>query len=268
VHAALPFKAPTLVVAHSCVVSWWQAVKKTLPPGSWEQYADAVHKGLVSADVVVAPTRAMHDSIIANYGEPAQSLVIPNGRHVEPLDAGPKWPFVISAGRLWDEAKNVRLLEQAAGRFSWPVWLAGETMLTQSQHYHRRNVNLLGQLSFPELTRWLHRAAIYALPARYEPFGLSALEAGLCGCALVLGDIESLREVWGRAALYVSPDDCDQLASVIQGLIDHPERCNRFRQMARERASKYPPERMASGYAALYRRLATRSGVQEAACAS
>ncbi len=32
------------------------------------------------------------------------------------------------------------------------------------------------------------------LPARYEPFGLSVLEAALSGCALVLGDIPSLRE--------------------------------------------------------------------------
>jgi glycogen synthase len=54
---------------------------------------------------------------------------------------------------------------------------------------------------------WYARASIYALPARYEPFGLSALEAALSGCALILGDIPSLREVWLEAAPYVSPDD-------------------------------------------------------------
>ena len=36
------------------------------------------------------------------------------------------------------------------------------------------------------------------LPARYEPFGLSILEAALSGCALVLGDLPSLRELWDR----------------------------------------------------------------------
>ena len=50
-------------------------------------------------------------------------------------------------------------------------------------------------------------AAIYALPARYEPFRLEVLEAAAPGCALVLGDIASLRELWDGAALFVAPDD-------------------------------------------------------------
>jgi hypothetical protein len=60
-----------------------------------------------------------------------------------------------------------------------------------------RRVRCLGPLEASELAGWMHRAAIYALPARYEPFGLSALEAAQAGCALVLGDLSSLREVWG-----------------------------------------------------------------------
>jgi len=238
VHAALPFKAPVMITAHSCVVSWWQAVKKCSPPDSWNAYAHAVRKGIEAADMVVAPTRAMLNTIIANYGSPTRSQVVPNGRRLDVTGTSPKWPFIISAGRLWDEAKNVRLLEEVASRLPWPVWLAGETMLTQSQPFRRRNVNLLGPLPFPELARWLDRAAIYALPARYEPFGLSVVEAALCGCALVLGDIESLREVWGQAALYVSPDDRDGLAATLQGLIDDPERCHHQGRIARERALK------------------------------
>src|SRR4051812_44792716 len=34
-HAALPFAAPIVCVAHSCVVSWWQAVKGEAAPPSW-----------------------------------------------------------------------------------------------------------------------------------------------------------------------------------------------------------------------------------------
>lgn len=68
------------------------------------------------------------------------------------------------------------------------------------------------------LAQWYAHAAIYALPARYEPFGLSALEAGLSGCALVLGDIPSLREIWGDAALFVPPDDA-ALHAVLMELI-------------------------------------------------
>ena len=47
-------------------------------------------------------------------------------------------------------------------------------------------------LSGEDIRPWFARAGIYALPAVYEPFGLSVLEAALSGCALVLGDIPSL----------------------------------------------------------------------------
>src|SRR3954467_12145905 len=38
VHAALPWKHPVIVVAHSCVYSWWQAVHRCDPPGEWQIY--------------------------------------------------------------------------------------------------------------------------------------------------------------------------------------------------------------------------------------
>jgi glycosyltransferase involved in cell wall biosynthesis len=273
VHAALPFQAPTLVVAHSCVLTWWHAVKRTATPQTWAHYEAAVRRGLNGANAVVAPTRAMLEALISVYGRLPRSIVVPNGRRPF-AEANPKWPFILSAGRLWDEAKNITLLEEAAPRLSWPVWLAGETSLTQSQPVRRRsNVNLLGQLSFAELANWMSRAAIYALPARYEPFGLSALEAALCGCTLVLGDIPSLREVWGKAALFVSPDDRDELVEVLQRLIDNPDTLQHMGALACERALKYSPENMGDRYVALYHELASppaqRATRQEAtACAS
>ena len=36
-HAALPFAAPKLVVAHSCVCSWWRAVHREAAPASWDK---------------------------------------------------------------------------------------------------------------------------------------------------------------------------------------------------------------------------------------
>ena len=95
------------------------------------------------------------------------------------------------------------------------------------------------------------RAAVFAAPSTYEPFGLAALEAGLAGCALVLGDLPSLREVWGDAALYVDPRDDEALAAAVRVALAQPE----LGEAARERARAYTPERMARGYLELYERL-------------
>ena len=40
--------------------------------------------------------------------------------------------------------------------------------------------------------------------ALYEPFGLAVLEAAQAGCALVLSDIPTFRELWDGAALFVA----------------------------------------------------------------
>src|SRR5205085_8005383 len=94
-----------------------------------------------------------------------------------------------------------------------------------------------------------------------EPFGLSALEAARAGCALVLGDIPSQREVWQDAALFVPPDDPDALAATVQSLVDDPTRRAMMAARARRRAASFTAYRMARSYFALYRRLAARRAI-------
>jgi glycosyltransferase involved in cell wall biosynthesis len=113
----------------------------------------------------------------------------------------------------------------------------------------------LGRLSAEELARWYAIAAIYVLPARYEPFGLSVVEAALSGCALVLGDIPSLREIWGEAAVFVPPDDGEAVAGAINALITDSTRRCQLAKMARDRAVEFTPQRMASGYLKAYQDL-------------
>ena len=45
-HAALPWKSPVIVVAHSCVLSWFEAVRRTAAPVEWDAYRNAVRQGL------------------------------------------------------------------------------------------------------------------------------------------------------------------------------------------------------------------------------
>lgn len=251
---ALPFAAPTLVVAHSCVLSWWQAVHHCAAPMEWETYRDSVEHGLEGADLVVAPTASMLGALKRHYGLDRGGIVIPNGRRSALYQPGVKEPGVLAAGRLWDAAKNLEALEAVAPDIDWPVRVAGCNVHPDGGVRAGTHVDLLGELAPSELARELARASIYALPARYEPFGLSALEAGLCGCALVLGDIPSLREVWENAALYVAPDDHDALRKTLQRLIGDEALRADMAQRARTRALHYSPARMAQRYLLAYAR--------------
>lgn len=253
-HGALEWGAPVLIAAHSCVLSWWGAVKGEEAPARYDEYQCRVAAGLAAAKIVVAPTATMLEALRTHYGALPPRRVVFNARHPGDFPARTsKQARVITAGRLWDEAKNVATLDAAATLVGWPIHVAGDRTSPDGARAPLRNVRGLGKLAPPEMAAQLAASAIYALPARYEPFGLSALEAGLCGCALVLGDLLSLREVWGDAALFVPPNDAPALAQTLNGLIADPARLRDYGRRACRRARRYSPEKMAAGYLAAYR---------------
>jgi glycosyltransferase involved in cell wall biosynthesis len=136
------------------------------------------------------------------------------------------------------------------------------------------NYHALGFLSREEIAKWLSAASIYCAPARYEPFGLSILEAALSGCALVLGDIPSLREIWDGAGVFVDPTNGDATAAAIQELIANSvfrEKCGR---RARLRALEFTAARMAARYVEIYQAMQSQAAgrqplrTEALACAS
>jgi glycogen(starch) synthase len=252
VHGSIDWRAPKVVVAHSCVLSWWEAVHRTLAPPEWDEYRARVSAGIHAADLVIAPSQAMLAAIEKNYGALRSAKVIPNGRDARAYRPATKEPFILTAGRFWDQAKNLSTLDGAAAALEWPVYAAGEGGIPAGIHP-------LGRLSSPDLREWYSRASIFTLPARYEPFGLSILEAALSGCALVLGDIPSLRENWEDAALFAPPDDTNALASQLRSLIHSAETRRRYQIAACDRAQQFTVEKMAEAYLDCYAALRCRS---------
>jgi glycogen(starch) synthase len=250
---SLPLRAPKFLVAHSCVVSWWRGVRGGEPPVEWDHYREVVQRGLRGADLVGAPTRDMLMSLAANYGYRQPGVVLPNGRDPDAYLPAAKRPVILSAGRLWDEAKNLQALEEVAAGLPWPIMVAGSNHGPEGGLRASRGVRRLGELPADELSRHYASASIYAHPARYEPFGLAPLEAALAGCALVLGDLPSLREIWGDAACYVAPDDHAALQRALLQLIDHPTRLAAQARKARAVALRHSGASMATAYLAAYR---------------
>ena len=265
-HGGLDWGAPVVMVGHSDVCSWFRAVRGEEAPRAWERYRRVVAGGLRAADCVIAPTDALLDSLDADYGPLPRARVIHNGRDAARFRAADdKAPVVLAAGRLWDDAKNLAALEAAAPRVRWPIVVAGSTEHPDGGARMPAGVHALGRCSADEMATLYARSAIYALPARYEPFGLSILEAALSGCALVLGDIATLRELWDGAAEFVAPDDRDGLVAAIGRLTDEPARRREYARAARARAADYSSRRMALAYLDAYR--AVLAAREEVVCA-
>jgi glycosyltransferase involved in cell wall biosynthesis len=94
---------------------------------------------------------------------------------------------------------------------------------------------------------------------------VAPLEAALAGCALVLGDIPTLREVWGDAALYADPRDDEALLAALTRVRCDAALRGRLAAAARERARRYTPEATADRYLELYEQLAVAEPVEAVA---
>lgn len=251
-HGNLAWHAPVVTVGHSCVYSWWNAVHSSEPPAAeWAEYRRRVREGLQASNMAVGVSRTTLRELQQWYGL-SSGAVVYNGHRVRSYEPAQKEAFVLSTGRVWDAAKNMSALDAAAKMTRWPVYVAGEAQHPEGGRRALQHIVSLGRLSSDDLRPWFARAGIYALPAIYEPFGLSVLEAALSGCALVLGDIPSLREIWGDAALYVRPSDDEALALCINMLTVRPAVRDEFGRKARVRALRFTTDRMANEYLAVY----------------
>jgi glycosyltransferase involved in cell wall biosynthesis len=258
-HGALPWNVPVVVTHHSSVASWWHAVKGSPLPADWRRYQREVERSLRAATIISAPSHAALSDIGRDYNvDMPDARAIHNGLSLDGFRISEKEEFILSAGRLWDEGKNVRVLAEVSPRLPWPVYLAGDSHTPDGTAAPLTGCRLLGKLNPAELSALYSRAAIYALPARYEPFGLSILEAALSGCALLLGDIPSLREIWQDAAAFVPPDDIPSLEAALCHLIADPLYRARMAQLALRRAREFSQLRMVDGYLSVYQSALTK----------
>ena len=267
-YGSLPWNAPVLISAHGCVLSWWQAVHDQQPPRSWSRYHAEVAAGLRGANIVVASTRVELDALTRLYSpiplvrqSPLRFPCLRVIRHG--CDAGDFRPmtkrhYVFSMGCVGDETLNFEMLDAVAEDLPWPVVLAGKGSSEEKRKDPFAHINFLDAPTADEIAFKLGHAAIFALPTRYEPFGFAVLEAALAGCALVLGDIPSLRETWGDAALFAPPDDRKAFAAVLNGIIEDANLRRKMAVRAREFALTLTPQRIADGIYECYREILVR----------
>jgi glycosyltransferase involved in cell wall biosynthesis len=244
---------PVVTVVHSCVATWWSAAGAGPLPADFAWQTALVRAGLSRADAIVCPSRAFAERLRDGYRLAALPRVVYNGRRAPAANAAPPECFVLTAGRLWDEGKGAAMLDCAAARLDVRFEAAGATVSPAGDRITLDHLQSLGHLDDEALAGRLALRPVFASAARYEPFGLAVLEAAQAGCALVLADIPTFRELWEGVATFVDPLDDRGFASAISALIgDMPLRLARG-ELARRRAARFTPEATAAGMAALYR---------------
>ncbi|NPD65464.1 glycosyltransferase family 4 protein [Lichenicola cladoniae] len=245
---------PVIAVLHSCLATWWRAMRDGPPPKDFRWRIEVTADGLRRAEHIVAPSRAFRNMAVEAYDNCRPITVVLNGRDPPAGLFGPasaRTRQVLSAGRFWDEGKDVATLDRAAALVDAPVQAAGSFRGPNGQEAASSSLVRLGSLGEPALALAFADTRVFVSTARYEPFGLAVLEAAQCGLALVLSDITSFRELWDGAALFVRPGDAADFASATMQALDNPDL---LAANAHARASQYSAAGMAGATLALHHR--------------
>ena len=253
--AAAKFAMPVLAVDHGTLGPWWDAVRGygIDPALAWN--IEATGRGLRAASRVVAPTRAHAIAVARCYDLAVRPDVIHNGRTPLALPASAPVREALTIGRLWDEAKGVRVLDAAAERLNMPFVAIGATEAPHGSTVSPPHLRVLGPQPDTAIAARLAGRPVYVTAARFEPFGLAVLEAAQAGCPLVLSDIPSFRELWDGAARFVRPDDAAGFAEAVAALLDDDAARDAASNAARSRSARYTAQAMARRMDALYRRM-------------
>ncbi|MDB5685230.1 MAG: glycosyltransferase [Sphingomonas bacterium] len=252
--AAAKFPAPIVAVTHSCVATWFAAVRGGALPADFVWRAMLTGVGLATADRAVAPSAALADATVDAYGLKRRPLVVHNGRAPLTRPAAAMHDFCFTAGRLWDKAKNVTTLDRIAGRLAVPFRAAGPLHGPNSEVApEMAHLHTLGPIEEAQIGRWLASRPLFVSAALYEPFGLAVLEAAAAGCPLILSDIPTFRELWDGAATFIAAKDDQGFAIAAETIIGDGGLRLSLGDAARQRASRYTPAAMAANMAQIYR---------------
>ncbi len=240
------------------------------------------------ADRVIAPSRAAAEEIADAIGiDRGQITVVPlapapelapgdavAARHVVVQRFGVHGDYVFNIAGF-DRRKNLPVLIEAFARalphLDRPLTLViGGAPHSDNPNIfpdprpliHQLGLNatvvFTGKVTDEERRSLYQGAAAYATPSLHEGFGLTALEAMVCGVPTIVSDRTSLPEVVGDAALVVPPT-AEAVAHSLVAVLTNPSECQRLRAAGIARARTFSWNRTASETATVYRQVTSES---------
>jgi glycosyltransferase involved in cell wall biosynthesis len=222
------------------------------------RFSRSARRLVEQAAVLLPNSLAEQHAIEATLGVQRPTVVVPNAVDAEmfaPSAAagGEVRGGVLCIGRI-EPRKNQLALIEALGPTDTPLTLVGQAG-RYSRRYAERcraaagpNVKFLPQVPPVELGALYRAARVHACPSWYETPGLASLEAGLCGCRLVVTPGGCTREYFGDEAHYCAPNDPASIRAAIEAALAAPPSGALARRVAAEFTWQRAAERTLEGY--------------------
>ncbi len=221
--------------------------------GANDLYEYEWERTLLRADVLVTVSDEGAMALIERGADPACIHVVSGGCDRLRNDIPPNLPremLVIAVGQ-WIPRKNIAHLVRAWSQIAsntWRLELIGETdadpaYATEIWHAIRHcptPVIVRGVVPDNELAERYARASIFALPSRFEGYGLVFAEALACGLPVVAGAVGPVPTLVGNGGILVPPDDEQALVHALRTVMADPLLRQHLSEAAQQRAASLP----------------------------
>lgn len=162
------------------------------------------------------------------------------------------------AARLHPHKRLDAAIRLLVGEPSWHLALAGQGADEErlrhlaDQLKVADRLHFIGEISPQRMASFLACLDVFVFPSQGETFGLAAVEAASAGIALVVNDLEVLREVLSvegkPAALFVDAADQAKLAEAVSKILTDQVLRNELRRNAEALRSRYSVDTMVDEY--------------------
>jgi glycosyltransferase involved in cell wall biosynthesis len=199
-------------------------------------------KDLLELADIILPNSEMEAVLLSRDFRinPKKFCVVPNGVDEEFASAEPNLfiekhgitDFVLYAARIM-KRKNPLGVMKICKALKIPLVLVGQQNPREEEYFEEckkieqssENIKMIGFLPHDseELRSAYAAAKVFVLPSNFETPGLSALEAAVAGCNLVVTNQGSTEEYFGEHAWYVNPWSAKDLETKIKEAYDAPK---------------------------------------------
>ncbi|SDD39712.1 Glycosyltransferase involved in cell wall bisynthesis [Mucilaginibacter pineti] len=162
--------------------------------------------------VLAAYSKAKIQSIVFKYQLPQRYLL-----YVGRVNIRKNISRLVSAINLLDD-KNIKLLI-VGGQGNDLTALQNQIMLEGLS----KRVVFTGHVPEEDLYVIYANATVFCFPSHAEGFGLPPLEAMQCGVPVIVSNRTSMPEICGDAAIYIDPDNTEDVAQKINLLLNDNE---------------------------------------------
>lgn len=222
-HAKLEYKKPLICWVWDIPYNWktWAMTPEESifnPPGSFSNVPDIVNM-LHQCDLVISASKHTQRVLREKFKIASEQIYFYTDMSLMTNQSKSGEKGIVQISRIVSHKRFEISIDAVQNIDATLICIGGsknEVYFKKLQAHAKRNVTFLHKISREQVIAELVKATVLVSPSIFEGWGLSPIEAIVCGTPIILNDMPVFREVYGDAAIYHKQDDVEDLRQKIE----------------------------------------------------